>query len=378
MGRVEPKPELELTWDQTLAWRLKRQLLVGAASSDPVHTVSALAGVQTQVATSATQALVIRGDTVPDLDDLLWKRRSLIKTWAMRGTLHLLPAAEIGVWFSALRQRPWKITAAWERHHGITASQLAAITESIPEILSATPMTREELTGSIVDRVRDPELGVALASGWSQVLKPAANQGLLAQGPPRGKHVTFVDPSQWLGKVAADVDPKPAMSTVVARFLDSSGPAGVDDFARWLGVDPKTGRELMTPHLLDMVPVSVEGLTGWLTPKGATEVGDHDPPTGVLLLPGFDPYTLAPLSHRRYTIPEGKVDLVSRKAGWISPVILDEGRVIGTWETGTDEVVVSPFAKLGRSKLAGLSDHIEGRYHGLLGASPRLVVSVSG
>lgn len=376
MGRVEPNPVLDLTWDQVLAWRVKRQMLVGPASPDPVHTVSALGGVQTQVVGSATQALTIRGDAVPDLDDLLWEQRRLVKTWAMRGTLHLLAAEEIGTWFSALRQRPWKITAAWERYHGITADQLAAITESIPEILTATPMTREELTGAIVDRVRDPALGAALASGWSQVLKPAANHGLLAQGPPRGRNVTFVDPSQWLGGVA-EMGPESAMGTVVTRFLDSNGPAGIDDFARWLGVDSKSGRELMSPHLADMVPVSVEGLRGWLTPQGATEVVDGNPLPGPLLLPGFDPYTLAPLSHRRHTIPEGKVDLVSRKAGWISPVILDEGRIVGTWEMGVDEVVISPFARLGSLQLAELSDHIEIRYHGLLGASPRLVTSKS-
>ena len=33
---------------------------------------------------------------------------------------------------------------------------------------------------------------------------------------------------------------------------------------------------------------------------------------GAHLLPGFDPYTLAPISHREHIIPEGKVDEVSR------------------------------------------------------------------
>ena len=37
------------------------------------------------------------------------------------------------------------------------------------------------------------------------------------------------------------------MRVVVERFLDANGPATISDFARWFGVDPKTGRELTTP-----------------------------------------------------------------------------------------------------------------------------------
>ena len=60
----------------------------------------------------------------------------------MRGTLYLLPAAQIGTWIAALRQRPWKITPGWEKYHGVTKSQLDALTEAIPSVLSDEPVTR--------------------------------------------------------------------------------------------------------------------------------------------------------------------------------------------------------------------------------------------
>jgi len=358
---------LALTWDQALTWRLGQQLL-DSPGADPVQVTTKIGGVQAQVASSATQAVAIRFKHRPDIERLLWEKRSLVKAWAMRGTLHLLPAAEIGVWFAALRQRPWKITPAWEKYHGISESQLDSLTGTIPTVISGEPMTREELTAAVVAKTRDRGLGKALSSGWSQVLKPAANQGLLAQGPPRGRNVTFVDPGAWLGSAIAEPSAEEAMRIVVERFLDANGPATIADFARWFGVDPKTARELMTPVIERLVPVEIEEYRGWLTTGGAKAARNTDPARSVHLLPGFDPYTLAPLSHREHIIPKGKVDEVSKAAGWIAPVILESGRIVGTWESKGGVIALQPFGKLPKKTISALQDHVEQRYHGLLGA----------
>ena len=370
---TQPKPELELTWDQALDWRVGRQLL-DVPGRDPVQVATALGGIQAQVASSALQVVAIRSKRLPDFEHLLWEKRSLVKTWAMRGTLHLLSASEIGVWIAALRQRPWKITPAWEKYHGISKSQLDALTEAIPAVISGEPMTREELTAAVVAKTRDHGLGEALGSGWSQVLKPAANHGLLVQGPPRGRNVTFVDPAGWLGRAFEEPSAEEAMRVAVERFLDANGPATIADFARWFGVDPKTGRELMTPVLDDLVAVEIKGYQGWLTKGGAKAAAKTKPAQSAHLLPGFDPYTLAPISHRDHIIPKGKVDEVSKAAGWIAPVILENGRIVGTWESKSGAIALQPFGKLPKRTISALQDHVEQRYHDLLGKSIAVTV----
>ncbi|MGH8871279.1 MAG: DNA glycosylase AlkZ-like family protein [Acidimicrobiia bacterium] len=57
--------------------------------------------------------ITVRSTSVPDPDRLLWQERSLVKTRAMRGTLHLLPADELGTWIAAMRRRERRITPAW-------------------------------------------------------------------------------------------------------------------------------------------------------------------------------------------------------------------------------------------------------------------------
>ena len=374
-----------LTWDRVLGWRLAQQRLA-QPEGDPVAVTGALAGVQAQVASSAAQVLAVRGDgAAVDVDRLLWRDRALVKTWAMRGTLHLLPAREWRTWIAVLRTREWRITPGWERYHGITRAELDAVTEAIPAALAGDPLTRDELADRIAGITGHAHLGEQLRSGWSAVFKPAANRGLLCQGPPRGANITFIDPARWLGldgtdgtDGAADPEPEAAMATVLARFLDAYGPATRDDLARWMGVTPKAARLALAPHTDDLVEVDVEGHRGWMTPDGAAAATSSLPAKGVYLLPGFDPYVLAPLSHRAHTIPAGRVDEVSRAAGWISPVLLVDGRVAGVWEPtvadGVGTIAVTPFATLPRRVVTAARAHATRAYAGVLADEVRLDV----
>jgi winged helix DNA-binding protein len=97
-----------LTAAQARAWRVARHGLDERAPRDAMLDVAAaLCGVHAQLPSSAELALWARVDGLRpgDVDRALWKDRALVKTWAMRGTLHLLPAAELGRWIAALGTR---------------------------------------------------------------------------------------------------------------------------------------------------------------------------------------------------------------------------------------------------------------------------------
>jgi hypothetical protein len=166
---------------------------------------------------------------------------------------------------------------------------------------------------------------------------------------------------------------------VLARFFDAYGPATLQDLARWLGVQPKPARVLLARHRDALVEVDVAGQKAWMTPAGAAAAAESGPADGVWLLPGFDPYVLAPISHRAEIIPAGKVDAVSRAAGWISPVLLVDGRIAGTWEpstaAGVTTVTVTPFAKLPRRVVTAARAHLEARYAEALGEKASLALA---
>ena len=351
--------ELAVTWPQVCGWRLSRQHVTMPAA-DPLDVTARLAGVQAQVTSSAQFTLGLRCAAAAPVDQMLWTDRTLIKTWAMRGTLHWLPAGEYPLWIAALRTREWRITPAWERYHGVTKAELHAITDAIPVALDGSQLTRDELAQRLAEVTGSPHLQEHLRSGWGAVLKPAANRGLLCFGPDRGRNVTFVRPQDWLGGVGDEPDPDDALRAVLLRFLDAYGPATHTDFGRWFGSAEKPARELVAAHADELVVVEIDGTTAWVSPDGAEALARAAPATGVHVLGGFDPYVLAPLSHRAAIVPEGHIDDVSRTAGWISAVVLVDGFVAGTWtaqETADGTIVqVDPFAPLTPDITAALSD----------------------
>ena len=86
-----------VTRPQALAWRLERQLLEPVGDRSVPEVVRRLCGVQAQVASSADLAIRVRqrssrpGDVATSLRD-----GDLLKTWAMRGSLHLLTPEDGG------------------------------------------------------------------------------------------------------------------------------------------------------------------------------------------------------------------------------------------------------------------------------------------
>jgi hypothetical protein len=326
---------VKVTWDQALAWRVGAQLLA-EPSRTAVDVARRVAGVQAQVMSSAELAVGIRTGRPPEhVRAALWEERTLVKTWAMRGTLHLLPADELPTWVAALRakEETARRGQAWERYHGITVDQLATITAAVGEIVGAEPLTREELGAAVTSATGDPHLGETVRTGFGgTILKVAAANGELCFGPDRGRNVTFVDPRTWVRHPWDEPEAAEANAVVVHRFLDAYGPATTDDFARWWGVVPADGKRAVRPLAGELVEVDVDGSPAWLTPAGAEAVAATRPLRGhVRLVPAFDTYVLAPHSHRRHAWPEGLHDRISRKAGWITPALLVDGRVAGVW-----------------------------------------------
>src|SRR4051812_28480602 len=94
-----------LTWEQALSWRMERHRLVRRAGpAELVGVAGEICGLHAQVMSSAELSLWARIEGLEGgaVHRALWEERALVKLWAMRGTLHLLPCAELGVWLSAL------------------------------------------------------------------------------------------------------------------------------------------------------------------------------------------------------------------------------------------------------------------------------------
>lgn len=177
---------VRVTWKQALAWRMRRQLLDPLEQRSVPDVVRRLCGVQAQVASSAELAVRLRQERSRpgDIGRALAKGR-LIKTWAMRGSLHVLSPEDAGAFLSVVASgRSWE-TPSWERYFGMTADRWDRLRPAVREALAGRILTREELIAAIVKHPGLEHLDEPLRSGWGSLLKPLAWQGDLCYGPAR-------------------------------------------------------------------------------------------------------------------------------------------------------------------------------------------------
>jgi Winged helix DNA-binding domain len=348
---------LRLTWRQAAAWRVRRHHLDRRARAGSLLAVaSRLCGLHAQVLSSAELSAWARVEGLDRgaVQRALWDERTLVKTWAMRGTLHLLPADELPLWQAALSISPrYRRPAAWKKYFGITLEELDRLTEAVAAALEGRVMTREELMREVSRRTGSPALGAKLAqSSWGTILKPAAFAGGLCFGPGVGQRVRFTRPDTWLGTAGPRVDPQVAAVAVTRRYLAVHGPATVQDLARWWsGGGVSTARQWITALGEEVRAIDLDGTQAWMLAAHVREAREHARARLVRLLPAFDQYVVAASCHAEHLLPGGVLrSRVYRPQGWISPVLLVNGRMEGTWRHDIKgsrvDVVVQPFARV--------------------------------
>jgi winged helix DNA-binding protein len=366
-----------LTWAQAAAWRMRAQGLVERApSSEWLGVVERVCGLHAQVMSSAELTLWAR---VEGLDrrtvaSALWESRALVKTWAMRGTLHLLPSEEYPIWVAALGQFDHYRRPGWLRGWGLTVAEMETLIEAVGSALDGEPVTRDVL-GDEVERATGSEhIGQIVRGSWGSMLKPAAYQGRLCFGPSVGQKVTFTRPSAWLGADVAPADPDEALRSFTRRFLAANGPATREDYARWWGITPARAGERIAALGDEVEEVTVDGEPRWMLAGASAEAASCSPSGVVRLVPMFDQYVVGATLHAASLLPSPELrERVYRPQG--CAVVLVDGRMDGVWRwerKGRRLVVaVEPFVPFGADVRAAVEAEVA-RLAGFLGGELRL------
>jgi hypothetical protein len=354
---------VRISWQQALAWRMRRHLLDPIGRLSPAQVVARLCGVQAQVASSAELAVRLRresssaGEVARALRD-----GRLIKTWAMRGTLHLLMPDEAGNFLSLIAAgRSWE-RPSWQRYFGVTTKQIEALRRAARAALEGGPLTREELVTAIVAQRGLGHVGNALRSGWGTLLKPLAWNGDLCYGPSQGTRVTFMRPEDASSRWAGLPEPDAAAPVAIAAYLRAYGPATVDAFGNWLAGGWFGKRQLRAWFAAlehGLAEVDVDGNRAYVLAEDLDDLVATKPSAAVRLLAGFDQYVLGPGTGDGHVVPTHRRAAVSRQSGWISPVVLMGGVVCGTWELDGDEARFAWFRETGTPPRVALKAELE-------------------
>jgi len=375
MPKTLAPPALTTDWSRVLAFRIERQHLAVRTSPDRlVALVGEMVGLHAQVASAAELQANARIDGLrpDDVRDALATRRSIVKAWSFRGTLHYLTPDDLAdfVIGSATRER-WR-EATWLRYVEMTEPEVEAMIRGVGDTLSDRPMTRAELADRIADHLEDSALGTKLRTGWGTFLGPAAQRGELVFGPPAGQNVTFVNPSAWLGRPIAfaerpdDGEPIDAVARMVSRFLRVFPGSSRDMIVRWWGA-ARAGiiSDAIARLPVEVVEADVDGVRAWVRADDVEALTATEPFRGIRLLPAFDPFTNELPRRTESVLPVAHHDDVYRTAGWVTPLVVVDGRIGGTWQLGgtakrgiVEVVRWSSWTRDGRKELEAEVDRI--------------------
>ena len=306
--------------------------------------VRSLCGVNAQSAPAMMLSLRARveGLEAADVEETI-ARGDLVRTWAMRGTLHLLDRDDMGWMVSLLGPASVARGRSRRRELGLTDEVLAKSLAELPGIFNGASLTR----GEVVDRLAGR--GIALEAGQApyHLIAFAALNGLLCMGPDRPDG----DPTYRLAGVGQKIIKKEeALAGLAGRYLAGYGPAAPEDLAAWSGLP------------------SADAKRGWGLNKGRSTEPIYAGPV-VNLLPAFDAYVLG-YSDRGYVVPD-KYRKEVYHGGQTVPVVLVDGLAAGVWRYERRgkklHIKVSPFGRLGKPVKGLIDGEAEdvGRFFGL-------------
>jgi hypothetical protein len=349
---------LKVTRRQALAWRLQQQFVAPVGNVPVEEVVRRLVGVQAQVASSAELAVRLRRQSSEsgEVAAALAEGR-LIKTWAMRGTIHLLTPEEGGQALSLLAAAKSWHRPSWQRYFHMTIPQMEELRFAIRDALDGRVLTREELIAAVTRQPSHAHLGTALRSGWGTLLKPSAWQGDLAFGPNQGSRVTFTRPDSSSSRWAGVPDPDEAGPPLVRRYLAAYGPATSANFNAWLSRSNRKLKVWFSPDN-DVMPVEVDGQTAYIRAEDADALAAAKPTDSVRLLGGFDQWVLGPGTGDISVLAAHRRSAVSKTAGWIAPIVVGGGVVRGTWELDRKLVRIAWFSEAGPAPKAALAEEL--------------------
>lgn len=336
--------------------RLAAQRLVGDGLPSVPQTVRWMTAMQAQDLRGAICSAALRtrnagaAEVRAAMDD-----GQVVRSWPMRGTLHLVAAEDLG-WMIALgAPRVATSAARRQRELGIDAATLDLATGvAIESLRGGRRLRRNELFA------RWAEGGISTAGQRGvHLLGHLAATRVVCFGPSAGTEQALVLLSEWVPKPRV-LDGEQAVAEWALRYFRSHGPATVEDFAWWTGLRITTARAALAQVAESLEQWTVEGTTYWMDPATPARLDDcRSEARGVLLLPGFDELLLG-YRHRAAVLDPAFADLVVPGGnGMFKASVVSKGRVVGTWrqpaKAGSPAPDATPFTRFGRGVPAAIA-----------------------
>lgn len=308
--------------------RLAAQRVVGPPFSSPVGAVRWLTAMQAQNYAGALTSVALRSRSRARVDvEAALDAGDVVRSWPMRGTLHLVVADDLPWMLRLLAPRVVSASRGRRTGLGLTDAQLELAREVTVAALSAAGRLRRADLFAAWD---DAGLATTGQRGV-HILGFLAMTGTVVLGPTHGNEQLLVLTETWI-RHPRHLEHDEALGELALRYFRSHGPATSADLKRWgnlVAADVRIGLDLARPQLLNL---DINGTEHFMDPQTPDVLhAARAEAMGVHLLPGFDEFVLG-YGDRAAQLDPAHADLVVPGGnGMFKSTVVSEGQIVGTW-----------------------------------------------
>ncbi len=307
-----------------------------------------MVGVQGQIHSAAGLALGnrVRDLTMRKFEEALYRRRTLVKLWGQRNTLHAYRSTDWPLITAAFRNLPTWLERAIAREHVDDAPYRALLRALERRLAEGGTIGRADMRAM---RMAPNEEWLT----WGGAMMRLVRDGVVCQAQGEGSETRFAHREHWVPGLRWHPPATPdAQRHVISRYVGTYGPATVQDVAYWLGLRIPEAQAWVDLAAQELMDVEVEGVSR-LALRADRRVLKVPAPARsrwpIKLLYRFDPLLLG-LKAKEWIVANEHYMRVWRPGGHIEGVILVRDRVQGTWRydrsKGGLTVTLRPFARL--------------------------------
>jgi hypothetical protein len=288
------------------------------------------------------------------LDESLYRKRELLRAHAMRGTVHMLPQSQYETVLTATKG---ELDNMYRRAFSKLANKRQIQDRIYNLIEKRGSLSHSEIADLLPFAVKERDL--------HRLLNELCTKGLLVKSTVRGTWRSSIYNYEILNRwqphiPAGESDVEKARVLLVKWYLWAYGPAATADVAWWTGFSQAEVKKAIYSFEEDVEHLMFDALNqpAWMLAEDLEAFQKWTPPRSqqVNMLPSFDPYVVAYIDRRRYIDDGNYRDVFTGVAGMIEPVIICDGRIVGTWKYNLKDgrVPVSIFkGSLVNSELLG-------------------------
>lgn len=296
--------------------RLHNQQLINPQFKEPAEVISWLGAIQGQDYSGAKWAVGLRlpGSTDADLEQTMVDR-TILRTWLMRGTLHLVASEDVHWMLELLAPRIIKGNARRYRELELDEDTLKRSNQVLKDALRQNErLSRLDLRDILQKNGISTE-----GQRFPYMLQRASLDGLICQCGVDHNDPVYM--SMDLLPKNRGMEREEALAELARRYFTSRGPATIGDFIWWSGLLAADARAGLKEIESDLIQETVNEGIYW---RPETEVQDFSPIAH--LLPTYDEFLFA-YRDRSAIINEIGKKLQNR----YRPTIAINGQIIGVW-----------------------------------------------